>query len=77
MRPCPGRLPGFLFALAGLAMLVSAHGPAQAATKDQKAETCNFGADQQNLTGAKRKSYMAKCMSDRDSPRGKPVPGQR
>jgi hypothetical protein len=45
---------------------------ALAATSQQKAETCNFGADEQKLTGAARKSFMAKCMSNKDSPRGKP-----
>ena len=44
-----------------------------AATNQQKTETCNFGADEQKLTGAARKSYMAKCMSNKDSPRGKPI----
>ena len=36
-------------------------------------ETCTFGADDQKLTGAKRKAFMAKCMSNEDSPRGKPT----
>ena len=45
--------------------------PAMAATNQQKTETCNFGADEQKLTGAARKSYMAKCMSNKDSPRGR------
>jgi hypothetical protein len=36
-------------------------------------ETCKFGADDKKLTGAARKSFMAKCMSNKDSPRGKPV----
>ena len=36
-------------------------------------ETCKFGADDQKLTGAARKSFMAKCMSNKDAPRGKPV----
>jgi len=49
--------------------------PAMAATKEQKMETCTFGADEKKLTGAARKSFMAKCMSDKDSPRGKPVGG--
>ena len=33
-------------------------------------ETCNFGADDDKLTGAKRKNFMAKCMSSRDDKRG-------
>ncbi len=44
--------------------------PASAATKEQKMETCKFGADDQKLTGAKRTAFMAKCMSNRDDKRG-------
>jgi hypothetical protein len=44
--------------------------PASALTKAQKAETCKFGADDQKLTGAKRKVFLAKCMSNRDDKRG-------
>jgi hypothetical protein len=36
-------------------------------------ETCTFGADDQKLTGAKRKAFLSKCMSNTDSPRGKPA----
>jgi hypothetical protein len=36
-------------------------------------ETCTFGADDQKLTGAKRKAFMSKCMSNANSPRGKPA----
>jgi hypothetical protein len=53
-------------------------GPAAlAATQQQKMETCKFGADNQKLTGAARKSFMANCMANRDSPRGKPVPAPK
>jgi hypothetical protein len=44
---------------------------AKAATNAQKMETCKFGADDKKLEGAARKSFMAKCMSNKDSPRGK------
>jgi hypothetical protein len=44
--------------------------PASAATKAQKAETCKFGADDQKLTGAKRKTFLANCMANRDDKRG-------
>ncbi len=44
--------------------------PASAATKEQKMETCKFGADDAKLTGAKRTAFMAKCMSNRDDKRG-------
>jgi hypothetical protein len=57
---------------AGLAAYLLAT-PAVAATNEQKMETCKFGADDQKLQGAARKAYMAKCMSNKDSPRGKPM----
>ena len=60
-------------AAAGLAALVVSGTPTLAATPKQKMETCKFGADDQKLQGAARKSFMAKCMSNKDSPRGKPV----
>ncbi len=44
--------------------------PASAATPAQKMETCKFGADDQKLEGAKRKAFMAKCMSNKDDKRG-------
>ena len=47
--------------------------PAFAATSSEKMETCKFGADDQKLAGAARKSFMAKCMSNKDAPRGKPM----
>ena len=37
--------------------------PALAATKAQKMETCKFGADSENLQGAKRDTFMKKCMA--------------
>ncbi len=48
-------------------------GPANAATKEQKMETCKFGADDQKLAGAKRKKFIANCMANRNDKRG-PVP---
>jgi len=57
----------------GVCTIVLGAAPAFAVTAKQKLETCQFGADHQNLTGAARKSFMAKCMANRDSPRGKPV----
>ena len=61
-----------LMAAAGLAAFVLG-APAHAATPKEKMETCNFGADEQKLTGAKRKAYMAKCTANKDAPRGKQV----
>jgi hypothetical protein len=62
-----------LIAIAALPLLLLAT-PAFAATAKQKAETCKFGADSQQLTGAKRKAFMAKCMSNKDDPRGPAQP---
>ena len=50
------------------AMLLSA--PSLALTAKQKMETCNFGADDQKLVGAARRSFLAKCMSNKNDPRG-------
>ena len=62
-----------IFSLLPLLLLTS---PASAApTKAQKMETCKFGADDQKLEGAKRKAFIANCMSnrnDRRGPAGKP-----
>ena len=67
---------GRLIVAASLGFAFLSASPALAATAEQKLETCNFGADEQKLTGAKRKSFMAKCTSNADSPRGKPVKKQ-
>jgi len=67
----------FLMA-AGLAVAMLGGVPAAlAATSKQKMETCTFGADEQKLQGAARKKFMANCMANRDSPRGKPVAAPR
>ena len=58
-------------AAAGLAASLLLTPSAFAATSKQKMDTCKFGADDQKLTGAKRKDFMAKCMSNKDSPRGR------
>jgi len=60
-------------AIIGLFPLLLLASPASALTKAQKMETCKFGADDQKLTGAKRKTFMDKCMSNRDDKRG-PAP---
>ena len=62
-----------LMVAAGLTLASLGGAAAQSATPQQKMETCNFGADDKRLTGAARKNFMAKCMSDKDSPRGKPT----
>ena len=60
-------------AIISLFPFLLAASPASAATKEQKAETCKFGADDQKLEGAKRKVFLAKCMANRDDKRG-PAP---
>ena len=51
--------------------------PASAATQAQKMETCKFGADDQKLDGAKRKAFMAKCMSNKNDSRGPAQPADK
>ena len=62
-----------LILAAGLAASFMLSPSAFAATSKEKMETCTFGADDQKLTGAKRKAFLSKCMSNADSPRGKPA----
>ena len=57
-----------LMSLLPLLLLAS---PASAITAKQKMETCKFGADDQKLTGAKRKTFIARCMAN--EPRKKTV----
>jgi hypothetical protein len=61
-------------AVAGLAASLLFSSQAVAVTPQQKMETCKFGADDKRLAGAARKSFMTKCMSNVDAPRGKPRP---
>jgi hypothetical protein len=51
--------------------------PASAVTAKQKMETCKFGADDQKLTGAKHKAFIAKCMSNRNDKRGPAVAAKK
>jgi hypothetical protein len=43
---------------------------ALAVSAKDKMETCKFGANDQKLEGAARKNFMAKCMANRNDPRG-------
>jgi hypothetical protein len=58
--------PTTIFKLASLALLPALFlaAPASAATKEQKMETCKFGADHDNLEGKKRDAFIKKCMSN-------------
>lgn len=62
-----------MIAISLFPLLLCAAAPASAATKEQKMETCTFGADDAKLEGAKRKAFMTKCMANRDDKRG-PAP---
>jgi psiF repeat len=66
-----------LMAAAGLAASFVFSPAAFAATTEQKMETCKFGADDKKLAGAARKSFITKCMSNKDSPRGKAAPAPK
>jgi hypothetical protein len=59
-----------LFIAGLLTVLVGA--PAFALTQEEKTETCTFGADNQKLTGAARKTFMTRCLANEDSPRTAP-----
>jgi hypothetical protein len=63
--PCEGAIPmpGRLMLTALLPLLLLAT-PASAATKEQKMETCKFGADNDKLTGAKRDAFIKRCMAN-------------
>jgi len=49
-------------------------GPCFAVSAQQKMATCKFGADDQKLEGKARGTFMKKCMSNKDDPRGPPSP---
>jgi hypothetical protein len=57
-------MPG-LFA----AMLFNA--PAFAISAQEKMKTCEFGAEDQKLTGPARKTFISKCMANGDAPAAK------
>ncbi len=59
--------------LAGLLAVLLPVAPASALTAKQKMETCKFGADDQKLEGAARKSFLTKCMAKADAPEKKPA----
>lgn len=46
--------------------------------KQTKKSTCEFGADDQKLKGADRKSFLAKCMANEDGEKkSKPKPKKK
>ena len=48
--------------------------PAFALTPQEKMETCKVGADSQKLTGAKRNTFIKRCMADENAPARRPKP---
>jgi hypothetical protein len=54
--------------VAGLFTALFLSTSASALTTKEKQETCNFGADDQKLTGAARKTFLTKCMAKEDAP---------
>lgn len=67
---------GRLAIAAGVSGLIFFGTPAFAITAKQKMETCKFGADDQKLAGAARKSFLAKCMANGDAPADQTKPKQ-
>jgi len=51
-------------ALISLLPLLFVAAPAVAATQAEKMETCKFGAEHDNLDGAKRDAFIKKCMAN-------------
>ena len=51
-------------ALTSLLPLLLLSQPAAAASAAEKMETCKFGAENSNLTGAKRDAFVKKCMAN-------------
>jgi hypothetical protein len=56
--------------VAGLMTVLLPIVPSVALTPKQKMETCKFGADDQKLQGKARTAFMAKCMANKNDPRG-------
>ncbi len=50
-------------AIIGVLPLLLLASPASAATREQKMETCKFGADDQKLEGAKRNAFIKRCIA--------------
>lgn len=59
------RLASMLGLILALALASS---PVSALTAKEKMVTCKFGADDQKLTGAARKSFLTRCMANERAP---------
>ena len=60
--------------LAAIFALVSCNSPSFALTAKQKMETCKFGADNQKLTSAARKTFLSRCMANEPKAAKQPKP---
>jgi hypothetical protein len=65
-------------ALFGSALVMLSGAPAVAITAQQKMVTCKFGADHPQgggpkLVGKEREHFIARCMSNKNDPRGPAV----
>jgi hypothetical protein len=60
--------------LAAMLAAVLPNGPSFAVSAKEKMATCKFGADDQKLEGKARGTFMKKCMSNKDDPRGPAQP---
>jgi hypothetical protein len=56
--------------IAAMLIAVLPSGPSFAVTAQQKMATCKFGADDQKLEGKARGTFMKKCLSNKNDPRG-------
>src|SRR5262249_16811116 len=70
------RMLRYAFVFGLLATMLTSN-PAFAVTKQQKLETCTFGADDQKLTGRARKTFMTRCMANEDRPAARTAPQQQ
>ena len=61
---------GVVVSIAAALLLALPSASSFAVTAKQKTATCKFGADDQKLTGKARTAFMAKCMSNKNDPRG-------
>jgi len=61
--------------VAGLLTVLLPNAQSLAVSAKDKAATCKFGADDQKLKGKARTTFMAKCMSNKNDPRGVATPG--
>ncbi len=72
----------FVAALFALAPGMKSYAQEKTVTAKDKKATCEFGADDQKLKGAERKSFLSKCMAKeagdtKTKPKPKPKPKKK